>query len=377
MSSDEFARRTLLAKGMVVSSMLAGCSSNQQTTSTEPKTESASSTETATATVTETPSKPSLESFEYPDGAQKDGISGSTLNESHQRTVMDAGSATVEIDERTDHGDFIDTLAQSNFYSAESVLQTEQQEEVTEHRWSPPNGPPTYVQMDSGFEQRYRIDNRRLQPHEALRFDVLRSVAVGGEWSGAQEVVETDAGNYAVVYESTGVVIESMLLEVTVGQAISEFSASMTVSEQGHVRELSYEMTVETDRGPVQERSTVTTSAVGETTAAEPSWLNTAKENGVRFTATTTDDRTFVKMDMDNGADVPATTRADVSAAGHATGEIDATVSEGDTLYLGISTSGDLLSAVNSRPSGGIELGDFVYANLVDGAFDFFEGDVR
>jgi len=380
MDSDNLGRRALLAKGLVVSSALAGCSSSGSTETEASETASPTATETATEaateTATETPSKPTLEEFAYPDGATQEGITAGTLYSTHRSAMADGGSATVEVDQDTNRSSSTQSLEQTNVYTSSGVKSTYETGELSQTRWSPSDEESTYVRMDTGFEQRYRIENDAVDPQEVLKLSLFESITGGAEWSSANEIVEV-GDEYAATYESTGVANEQQLMNVLFGDSLSEFTATIAVSAAGYIKRVRYEMTVERDDRTVERHSTITVDDVGETTVSEPSWLSTAREEGVQFEHSTTDDGQFVKLEMVNGTEIPAQTNANISAEGYAFGEIGESVSEGDVLYLGISDSGDLLSGVNSRPDGGTALGEFVFVGLRAGQFTLFSAEVR
>lgn len=384
-------RRTVLAGGVAASALLAGCSEGggepsetETATATSTSTDTPTSTPTETATATPTPEPTTVENFAYPDGTSRDGVEGETLYGSHRSSITDAGSATAELEQTRDSGSFSRSFVQTNAFSADGLSKVTERGELTESLWSPADADAAYVRMDTGFEQRYRIDNVAPQPQRLIQLPLAEAVLVGATWSEATEVVETsesdegDEETFAVVYEATGVADEQVLLRGTLfGDAVSEFSATIAVTETGHLHRLTYDISVERDGETVRQEATLSLDSLGTTTVTEPSWAGTAREDGVRFGIGTTDGNRLVEMEMQNGADLSGQVRADLSSSSFASGELGQPVSVGDTLYLGLSGSGDLLVGVNEMPDGATELGDFVFASLRRQQFTLFEQDLQ
>ncbi|NHN40425.1 hypothetical protein G9C85_02085 [Halorubellus sp. JP-L1] len=385
--SDEtkMTRRVLLGSTAAVATALAGCASGEGTattidtaTDTETATETATATDTATATETETRTEEptTLENFAYPDGASRSGIVGTELFGTHRSSIVDAGSAALGEDRATDRDGRTSSAEFANAYSADGISRVKESGDLTETLWSAASEDAGYVQMDTGFEQAYRIDNETPDPQEVLRLSQFEGLLVGGEWGEATGLAESENGEHAVSYESTGVANEERLLSVFFGEDVSEFEARVWVSEAGYVDEVTYDVTVERGDRTVQQKSTVTVSALGETTVEEPAWAGTARERGVRFSAESTDGGRLVALELTNG-DVSSGVAVNLSARRFARGELAETLTEGDTLYIGLSESGELLNGVNEQPSGSTNLGDFAFVALRDGDFRLFEQDVQ
>ncbi len=376
MDREGVGRRALLAKGLVISSALAGCSSTGNTeTPTTDAAQSPTATATTTATSTETPSKPTLEEFTYPEGATQEGITDGILYDTHRAAMIDQGAATVEIDRDTNRPNMTRSVTQTNIYTSSGLKSTYETSGLSETRWSPSDGDSTYVRMDTGFEQRYRVENDAVRPQTILGLSLVESITRGVEWSSAKAVTEV-GDEYAATYESTGVANEQQLMNALFGDSLSDVTATIAVSSAGYIKRITYEMTVERDQRTVERHSTITVDEVGEATVSEPSWLSTAQEEGVRFEPSTTDDGRFAKLEMVNGAEIPAQAEVSVSGNGSAFGEVGDAVSEGDVLYLGISESGELLSGVNSRPDSGTALGEFVFVDLRINQFMLFSEEI-
>jgi hypothetical protein len=366
-------RRALLAAGITATASLAGCSGNDSdptATTTEKSGDStdtpqdtpsptdtpAPTTEPPTTTErTPTPSGPSLSEFDYPDGASQSGIDAQALYGAHESTLTGAGSLTVESTRTTSFDDFQETLVATNEVSADGVRRevTDEEDNLTETLWSPASEQVAYVQMAAGFEKRYRIDNQAPNPGalaELRRFQVLLA---GAEWSEATDVVETADGDYEAVYEATGVADEESLLRIFFGDTLTEFEATVSVTQSGYVGAITYDVTVQTSDRSRREDAAMTVGVVGDTTVDEPEWAETARENGARFDAAPTDDRTAIELEMVNGTDLPGDTRLSLSD-GRQRGEttLSDTLSEGGRLYLSLSEDGSLLVGTDGVPEG-------------------------
>lgn len=354
-------RRTLLGTGVALSAVLAGCTGSggageEENTETTEVTDEETETETETTAQTTADPTPTLEEFEYPAGANRDGIDGATLFGTHESTLTSAGSTTLESDIAREFNDFSESIAVTSELAGGGVARVTEGEELTESLWSPSGESAAFVRMESGFEQRFRIDNRAPSPNEVAEFDRFRRLLAGAEWSEATEVVEAE-DDYAAVYQSTGIADEQSLLRLVFGESVTEFEARVSVTQSGHVRDLSYDISVDRDGDTARRDVSITVGAVGETTVEEPDWAATAREEGVRFTLQPTDGRRAVVLEMVNGADVPPETRASLSA-GRNWGEaqLSEALSEGDRLYIALSEDGTLLTDESGVPDGATEL---------------------
>lgn len=320
-----------------------------------------------------------MENFSYPAGASRQGIEAGPLYDTHRSAITDAGSVTVDLEQTRESGDFSSSFTQTNSFSSDGLSRTTERDEVTESLWTPSGESVAYVQMDTGFEQRYRIDNSAPRPQRLIQLPLVEGLLAGATWTEATEVVEVGDDEFAVVYDATGVADEQALLRATrSGGTVSEFTASIAVTEAGYLHELSYSTTVERERGAVTREATVTIHSLGTTAVEEPSWSGTARENGVRFSVGTANDNRLIEMELVNGTDVPARTRANLSAERtFASGGLGQSLSVGDTLYLGTSGGGDLLVGVNEMPEGGTDLGRFAFLSLRSEQFTLFEQDIQ
>lgn len=372
-------RRALLLLGIATASSLAGCSGGDESTNSPESTATPTNTPTATPTETETPTPedpaPSLDEFAYPEGADQNGVDPTGLFETHQSTLTDAGSATLtgELTRSTD--DFEETVALERRLSDGDIATSREDmgDGLTELRWSPSGDSAAYVQLKSGFNERYRIDNEAPNLNRVVMFSRFQRLLQGAEWGEATEVVSAGENQYAVKYEATGIANEQRLLRLQFGDSVTEFDATIAVSQAGYLREISYDITTESSNGSRQETSTTSVKAVGETTVEEPNWAETAREKGIQFKASTADDQTSIKLEMVNGGKVPADARVSLSDAnGRGEGNISEPVTPGDSLSLSLSDSNELLVGTDGPPDGGRTLKRFARATIRYRAFELF-----
>jgi hypothetical protein len=361
-------RRSLLATGAALSVTLAGCSGNDDsgTTDTPESTPEGTATPESTPEQTPTPEStpeedptPSLSEFDYPEGASQDGLDSSTIYSTHESTVIDAGSLTLTTDTNRTIDSFEESVTRVNEFDARNIHVTVEQADnsPTEYQWSPSDEDLTYVQMESGFNTEYRIDNQAPDTNTVTGLNPFKQYLTATEWGEAKEVVET-ADGYGVTYSSTGV---SQPRNIHGGE-FDEYEASVTVSESGYVAELTYDLTVTFDDGAKQrEQVTASLSKVGETTVEEPEWASTARDEGVQFDVSLTDSGTAYKIEMVNGDEVPENTRINLrSDRGRGSQNLSQALSVGDTLYLGLSNTGELLLETDQVPDGASELSGFI-----------------
>lgn len=376
---DDISRRVFLGTTVAASSLLAGCSGggteSSSPTGTPSDTETPAPTETATATATETEKPTTVETFAYPSGATRDGINPTELFSTHRTSIVDGGSATVAVEGATERGDYTTSTQLRNSYADAGILRVDTANSLTERLWSPADEEVGYVEMDTGFEQRYRIDNQAPGPQPVLRLAEIDSLLAGGEWSEAMAVAEHPSGE-GVVYETTGIASEQELLRAFPGESVSSFTASATVTASGYLHELTYEITVAQREQTMQQQATITTEEVGTTSLSVPSWASTAKEEGVRFDVGVTDDSKAIKLDLVNGT-VPSGARVSLFSGKNGNGSLSQSLSAGDSLYASLSADNELLLGVNEVPSSSTELTDFVYVSIRDGQFPLVDQSIR
>jgi outer membrane lipoprotein SlyB len=365
-------RRSLLATGVALSTTLAGCSSNEDSGSTNTPESTSEGTRTPEPTPENTPEPtpeetatpeedptPSLSEFDYPEGASQDGLDGAGIYGTHESSLTGAGSLTLTTDTIRTFDSFEESVTRVNQFDARNIhVKVEQSDDSpTEYRWSPSDTDLTYVQMESGFNTDYRIDNQAPETNTVTGLNAFEQYLTATEWGEATEVVET-ADGYGVVYNDTGV---SQPGRIAFGGEIDQYEASATVSESGYVVELTYDLTITFDDGETQqEQVTASLSKVGGTTVEEPEWASTAREQGVQFDIRLTDGGNAYEVEMVNGGEVPEGTRISLNSnQNRGSQRLSQALSVGDTLYIGLSNSGELLLDTDKVPDGVAELSGF------------------
>jgi len=295
-----------------VSVVLAGCSgSDDDSASTDTATPTDQPEQTDTTNTTEQPEQtettsepaPTLDEFEYPEGASQDGIDSKTLYSTHESTLTESGSLTYELTftENIDGNEY--SRAETNKLDAGNKWRRTENDGQTETTWSPAGEQLAYVQLESGFETGYRIENQALKTNQVAGLNIVRD-SLRAEWGEASEVIETEDG-YAVVYESTGVGQVGRIF----ADELTSFEATVTVSEGGVVRNMTqaYEGTIEGKTYSSDGEASVT--AVGDTTLAKPEWAATARADGLQIKMEQTGGQTAVKLEMLNGKDLSSTAK--------------------------------------------------------------------
>lgn len=373
-------RRSLLATGVALSTTLAGCSSNEDSGSTTTPESTPEGTTTPESTPEDTPEStpedtpeptpeetttpeedptPSLSEFDYPNGASQDGLDGAGIYSTHESSLTGAGSLTLTTDRTLTSDSFEQSTTRVNQFDARNIHVEVQQsgDSPTEYRWSPSDTDLTYVQMESGFNTDYRIDNQAPKTNRVTGLDSFEQYLTATEWGEATEVVET-ADGYGVTYSATGV---SQPERIDFGGEIDQYEASATVSESGYVAELTYDLTITFEDGRTrQEQVTASLSKVGGTTVEEPAWASTARKEGVQFNVSLTDSGTAYEVEMVNGDEVPESTRISLNSnQNRGSQRLSQALSVGDTLYVGLSNTGELLLDTEQVPDGVVELSGF------------------
>ncbi|WP_340097771.1 DUF7537 family lipoprotein [Salinibaculum salinum] len=360
-------RRSLLATGVALSTTLAGCSSNEDSGSTNTPESTSEGTTTPESTPEPTPEEtttpeedptPSLSEFDYPEGASQDGLNGAGIYSTHESSLTGTGSLTLTTDTTRTFDSFEESVTQVNQFDAQNIhVKVEQNNSPTEYRWSPSDTDLTYVQMESGFDTDYRIDNQAPETSTVTGLSAFEQYLTATEWGEATEVVET-ADGYGVTYNATGV---SQPEKIAPGGEIDQYEASATVSESGYVAELTYDLTITFDDGGTQqEQVTASLSKVGGTTVEEPEWASTAREEGVQFNVSLTDSGNAYEVEMVNGDEVPESTRISLNSnQNRGSQRLSQALSVGDTLYVGLSNTGELLLDTDKVPDGAAELSGF------------------
>lgn len=380
-------RRLFLSSTVPAATILAGCASTggegtesatdaATDTATKTATDTDTATNTATDTETQTEEPTTVENFSYPAGASQDGIVPAELHSTHRSSITDGGSATVSTDRATDYGNSTESIDATTRYGSNGLLFIKENGDLTESLWSSASDDTGYVEMDTGFDQRYRIDNQAPRPERVLRLRLVKHLLAGGQWSEAQEVGENAAGEPVVIYDSVGIASEQDLQRVRPADNISGFEASISVTESGVISQYSYDIEADINDSPHDQQETTTVGMIGETTVENPSWTATAQEKGVQFNVSATDNKKAVMLELVNG-EVPSGSRVQLSSNRFKMVDLGQSLSVGDTLYLSFSENTDLLLGFNEIPSGATELGDFAFVSVQDGQFSLLEGDLR
>lgn len=362
-------RRSLLATS-AVSVALAGCSGSGDESK---PTETTNTTDEQEQTVTTEESAPTLEEFEYPEGASQDGLDVEALYSTHVSTLTESGSLTFNLDTTINDGDFEFTIDETNKLNGGNTWQTVDNDGQTKTTWSPAGEQLGYVKVESGFETGYRIENEAPSTNQVAGLNRVENALLSAEWGEASEVIETDDG-YAAVYKSVGVG-QSSIRSV---DEVNSFEATATVSEEGFVRNMTETLEGISDNEPLSRDGEISITAVGETTVEEPDWVDTAREDGLQITMEQAGGQTAFRLEMMNGSDLSSDTRVSLrDEQGRGSGEIGGGLTVGDQLYLGLSPSDELLVSKDGVPDGARQLTGRTRVAIYSGDLTLFERSVR
>lgn len=380
MTADEkpLYRRTLLASGAALGVFLAGCSGTSDgptpTDTATPTPDDRNGPDGGTPTGTRTPTPSALDTFDYPEGATRSGISAEQLLGTHEATVTDAGSVTVMVEAETTYENRTEPSDRLAAFDSGAVYQRDVRDQIAERAWSPADESVTYVRMDAGDRRRYRIDDSGPSRSGIAGLEPFDALLAGAAWGEARAVVETLDGGPGVVYDATGVADEARLLELLSGEQVTGFEASVTIAAAGYVETVTYELTVLSEGERVTRTAEAIATSLGETTVPEPSWANTARREGTRFEVGITPSEDFVRLELANGADIPGQTTVTVTADNAGSTTIGETISVGDTVYVGFNEAGKLQSAVNARPLTDVKLRGSTSVVVELGRFTLYRG---
>jgi len=364
-------RRALLAGGVALSTAMAGCSGGENSSGTPARTETGTEAAEGTPESTGTPTDPapSLSAFDYPDGASREGIDSTALYSTHESTVTGAGSLTLDRERVLDdqYGGF--TRRETNEFGSAGIYREIVESDTTEAVWSPSGEDRAYTELSSGFDTVYRIDNQAPDTNEVTGLFQTRLVLEDATWGEATDVVAA-GDEFAVRYEATG--LENNR-RVAYGNTAESFTATIAVTASGYVRELGYSVSYTQDGETVSVDVTATLSSVGSTTVEAPSWRDTAAENGVQFTGSLTDAGTAYRLEMVNGSGISSDARLSLrDDRGRDDSSLPNALTVGDTLYVGLSQSNELLVGSDGTPDGARELRGSVNVDLSGGPFTLF-----
>ncbi|MFC6755481.1 MULTISPECIES: hypothetical protein [Haloarcula] len=335
-----FTRRALLTVGAGACAALAGCGGDGAPTETAPGTD-------AEQQPTDSPGSDTVDGsgaveFDYPSGTSESGVENETLRFAHQEKVEAAGSATRTTE--STHGSLATTDVEK--FDDEGNLFSEYRGQlVTQQSWVPADEDVEYVRVEKGDQTAYRIEDPVGGTGGVATlgdtFVFLETV-----WGPAETVVETDDGP-AVRYESD----EVDTGDERISNTISSYDATLTVTEEGYIREFTFDVTEGESGESTDQSMTTTLSDVGETDLSVPTWLETARSDGVQFEASVRSDGAVFVLSMKNGM-VPADATVELEDdQARKNGALLTSLSPGDTLYVGFSESDELLVHTDEPPA--------------------------
>lgn len=333
-------REWLSAVGSAATIGLAGCTGSDD--ETEPSDENG--TESTDEEGTE--QGPSLDEFDFPEHAFREGVEATHLATKHFERIRDEGSVTVsQSSEVTVDGSSFETTTTTRI-SSDGILVTEEDNETTEVRWTKYGSGRELIKREVGFRSEYQISNNTPREEEALSEWELSSFIEGVTFSEAITAVEID-GVLTARYDVTGL-DESESNGEPQADEIEDVTGSIFVTEDGIIKRVEHETTRNID-GRSHERAVETTySDIGSTTVSEPDWTETAHKEGRAFEASVTDG--YLELELTNGNPIPDGTRVRLRTS-ERDGEtiLPESLSVGDSLFAAVGENG-ISTEVNDTP---------------------------
>lgn len=246
--------------------------------------------------------EPTLDDFEFPEHASREGLEAADFVAAHLDYVRDAGSVTVvESTTREDQygNDESETEAR---IGSDGILVTEE-DGTTVDMWTEHESNRGFVRRDHGFQTAYQLTDEAVSVRTALLERDATNFADGFEFGEAAAAVEID-GTVTARYDVTGVADSRMAARLVYGQEITDATGSAFVTEDGLLKRFEYDLESRGDDTDQRQTAEVTYGDVGSTTVSEPEWVATAREDGRLLEATVTDDG-YLEFTLVNGKPLP------------------------------------------------------------------------
>lgn len=350
-------RRTALTAAVSLVAVSAGCTSgdDDRPSDSEPEDSEDAQTDSAesdTGTETETEEELTLETFDYPEAVDRDGFRRN-LAAVHADRLDTAGSfqLTRETETTGRYGTENEIIVTT--VDGDTVHRTREGDGyLTTDQWTDPatDGSDVLVRSANDFDERY-LKEERSRLEERADIDGADTIAalIDAAMFEASELDERD-DTPVVVFEAVDVIDASALEDVERMDRYDDLAASIVVSEDGIVG-YQWELEGEQFDNPRVVSESGTFDDVGESTLEEPDWVDEARERALELSIEPTADESSFAVTVERGEPIPAGAQIDLSVGRHLSGELDAEVTQGDTLYL-YDDEGRLGTSVNSKPNG-------------------------
>ena len=343
-------REWLTAMGTAVTAGIAGCTSSDDSegTSSDDSEAAANGTEgTENGTDDEqdpAETGPTLEDFEFPEYASRDGLEAGDFVSAHFDRVRDEGSVTVVESATHEHPHGSNESETEARIGSEGILVTE----GTIDRWTEHESNRGFVRRDHGFQSAYQItDNAVSTPRALLERDATR-FANGFAFGEATSVVEIE-GTVTARYDVTDVADSAVAARLTYADEITDATGSAFVTEDGLLKRFEYDIDYREEGNDERRTAEVTYGDVGATSVSEPEWVATAREDGRLLEPAVTDDG-YLELTLANGEPIPEGASASISMErAYGRGPLPAEVAVGDRIVVAFTDHGVSI-AVNEEP---------------------------
>lgn len=353
-------RKALATMMVVLLALSAGCLGffgGQDTTDTTPTPEvtaDTETTETATeteTTETETESDTNKGLSAFPNGVTGDGVEEQTVLNGHM-SILSGSSATVNYTSTLDDGKYRATQTIQTQYDQNAQLDSVSNDGYTRTMYTTgKDSTPLYIQSSSDSETRYIVDDEAVIPKaQSMQQMRVRALLLGGEYQYQGNA--TVDGEAVAVLKATEFRDEKAIQPIAFGDAQS-INATAYVTADGVVKKIDFDITTSSNDIEMNYNGTLTYSDVGETTVEEPDWFIDAKEKAVTMDVQQQDSLVVAEMNQGETIQSGATVRIFLEDNGRfVTGTLDQAVEPGDTVYVGLTDSGEVAVGVNEKPSG-------------------------
>jgi len=250
-------RRGLLAVGVVVLMVVAGCGG-------------LSGDGTPTPTTTATPD----DGMTFPTGFGEDGVTdGAAALNGHTNVLLAQGNFTfVFVSESETAGGTTNTTLVNRVDTERRIaLRTVSRPDAVATQYVAGGTAYTRIEPRDNRAVQYRSASERVDPNGATARALVRALMDGVSWETPEQV--TVDGEQAVRYEAASLTNASAVLDVEAG-AVDSFEGSLVVATSGVVREVTYAATYTSDGREVTDLVTVRFEDVGTTDSEEPAWVD-------------------------------------------------------------------------------------------------------
>lgn len=300
----------------------------------------------------------SPDDFEFPEYATRKRVDAAELATAHIETIRAAGSGMVT--QTTTHernGSTNETTIEFQL-TTDGILTSRSRGKFDKTLWTGLDDDRGFVRRETAFGSTYQLTTDTPRIADVCRKRQLSSFAEGvafGEMRGIVEIDGTLAAHYGVDAVADAATFERLLPGRDI--EIEAVSGSLFVTDTGLVKRFTYGADY-LERGTSHSHTVeVIFRNVGASVAGPPSWLETARREGRAFQPTVTDDG-FLRLELTNGASIPAGAEITISAGGairEHTLSTEFTV--GDRVV--VADTGSALSiGIDERPASTSEFGD-------------------